>query len=89
MLLKRIVIAAVICAVLGLACVAVAQWDESEEPQRLEQKQTDETLYDGSISENHEESIHMPKQKEPEEPPPEPGTYRTPAEEVQGTSRAN
>jgi len=87
--MRRFAIVVFVVAALGLAGVTLAQWDEDEEPQRLEERQVDETLYDGSISEDHEESIHVPRPKEPEEPPPQPGTYKTPAEEVQGTSKAN
>jgi|GEM_PF-5513798 len=88
--MKKLTIVAFIVAALGLAYVASAQWDEDEEPQRLEDQQREETLFDGSIEEEHQESIHKPAKKDekPADVPP-PGTYETPAEEVDGPSREN
>ena len=86
---KRIFTAAFICIALGFAGSAYAQWQEDEEPERLEDQERQEVLFRGSTVEQHDQGISLPRRKKKEKPPekvPPPGTYKTPAEEVQGTS---
>ena len=83
---KRMLVAMVLCVALGLAFVAAAQWDEDEEPQRIEDQQREEVLYQGSEADDHQESVHMPAKKEPPAPVPPPGTYETPDQEIEGPS---
>ncbi|MBN1282339.1 MAG: hypothetical protein JXA24_01020 [Proteobacteria bacterium] len=82
---KWIAAAAAIAAMALTPYTAFAQWDEDEEQQRLEDQQRDEVLYQDSDAGVHDESIHMPRKKQPP-PPPEPDTDRTPAEEIEGPS---
>ncbi len=87
MKIKKIAAAAAIATMLLPAYSVFAQWDEDEEQQRIEDRQREDVLYQDSEVGTHDENVHMPKKRRWQPPPPpEEGKYKTPAEEIEGTS---
>jgi len=87
MKMKWLIVTAMIASIAMPSYSALAQWDEDEEQQRLEDQQREDVLYQGSEVGTHDDSIKKPKKRWHQPPPqPTPGKTMTPDQEIEGTS---
>jgi len=86
MSIKNLVVIALTAAIAGFALFAAAQWQQSEEHERIMDRERQETLYEGSTDEERDRFIEKHKEKDEQAPDLAPGRHDTPAEAIEGPS---